>query len=212
VEGVSFPMRHAAGRASRRAPVAQEGDRELHGLIERIAGGDEAALAELYDATSRQVYGLALRVLGDPSAAEDVTLEVFTQVWRTASSYDMGRGTPFGWLLTMTRSRAIDRIRSDAQARKREEPLEFVEGTEGDPGPSPEANVAEAERRRIVRDALAVLSPEQRQVVELAYFGGLSHSEIAAELNQPIGTVKTRIRLAMQRLRDALSGLKRELI
>jgi RNA polymerase sigma-70 factor (ECF subfamily) len=182
--------------------VAREQERLA--LIRRIAEGDQAALAELYDGMSRQVYGLALRILSDTGAAEEVTLEVFTQVWRQADTFDLSRGTPSAWLCTVARSRAIDRLRSGAQERRRAEPIETVSATAAAPTADPELSAADAERSRRVRDALDRLPPEQRDAVELAYFGGLSHSEIAEKLGQPLGTVKTRIRLAMGRLREAL--------
>ena len=175
-------------------------------LIRGIAAGDQRALGELYDSTNRSVFGLVLRILNDPSNAEEVTLEVFTQVWRQAANYDPRRGTPSAWILTIARSRAIDRFRSTDQTRRRQEPLATVETARSD-GADPEESASEAERREIVRSALDSLPPEQRQVIELAYFGGLSHSEIAAECSLPLGTVKTRTRLAMGRLRTALGTL-----
>jgi RNA polymerase sigma-70 factor, ECF subfamily len=179
-------------------------------LIRRIAAGDQDALAELYDSASRSIFGLVLRILNDPSASEEVTLEVFTQVWKQAGAYDPRRGTPSAWLLTIARSRAIDRFRSTDQTRKRSEPLASVELTASS-GDNPEDTASEAEMRRVVRSALDTLPPEQRQVIELAYFSGLSHSEIAERLKQPLGTVKTRTRLAMIRLRDTLRPFEGEI-
>lgn len=179
-------------------------------MIRSIAAGDESALGELYDTTSRPVFGLALRILNDPCAAEEVTLEVYTQVWRQAETYDARRGTPSAWILTIARSRAIDRFRSTDQTRRRADTLDVVETTPAS-GPGPETHAADAERREIVVAALDSLPAEQRAVIELAYFGGLSHSEIAEKLSQPLGTVKTRTRLAMMRLRDALKHLEGEL-
>jgi RNA polymerase sigma-70 factor (ECF subfamily) len=175
-------------------------------LLERLAGGDQSALATLYDATSRLVYGLALRILGDPADAEEVTLDVYTQAWRQVGRYDASRGDALTWLLTLTRSRAIDRLRSRAGSRKREQALDTAAelATEG---PDPESQSAYAERARRVRGALSVLSPEQRQVIELAYFEGLTHVEIAERIAQPLGTAKSRIRLGMAKLRDALRPL-----
>ncbi|MBK6314150.1 MAG: sigma-70 family RNA polymerase sigma factor [Blastocatellia bacterium] len=175
-----------------------------------MASGDESALGALYDQTSRPVFGLALRILNDPSAAEEVTLEVYSQVWRQAEAYDPRRGTPSAWLLTIARSRAIDRFRSTDQTRRRADTLDVVESVSADE-PGPDAHAADAERREIVRAALDSLPSEQRAVIDLAYFGGLSHSEIAEKLTQPLGTVKTRTRLAMMRLRDALKHLEGEL-
>jgi len=181
-------------------------DQELISLVQRIAKGDQAALAALYDGTNRLVYGLILRVLGDSSTAEEVLLDVYTQVWRQAASYDTGRGSPLAWLTTIARSRAIDRLRSGWQDQQRKEPLDLLTDRETGAA-SPEEMTVASERQRFVRAALASLSPEQREVIELAYYGGLSHSEIAAKLNQPLGTVKTRTRLGMMKLRDALGPL-----
>lgn len=185
-------------------------ERERLGLIALVAAGDEDALARLYDTTSRTVFGLVLRILGDPSAAEEVTLDVYTQVWRQAARYDPRRGTPSAWLLTIARSRAIDRFRSSEQTRKRTEPLSAVE-VRASSGSRPDETASEAERGALVREALEGLPREQRDVIELAYFRGLSHSEIAAELSQPLGTVKTRTRLGLIRLRQALAPLEGEI-
>jgi RNA polymerase sigma-70 factor (ECF subfamily) len=179
-------------------------------LIRRIAAGEQDALGQLYDSTNRTVFGLIVRILNDPAAAEEVALEVYTQVWRQASSYDPRRGTPSAWLLTIARSRAIDRFRSTDQARRRQEPLSTVETARADIT-DPEESASEAERRELVRAALDALPPEQREVIELAYFGGLSHSEIAERCSLPLGTVKTRTRLAMVRLRTALGSLEGDL-
>ncbi len=176
-------------------------------LIRLIAAGDQDALGKLYDSTNRTVFGLIVRILNDPATAEEVALEVYTQVWRQAQNYDPRRGTPSAWLLTIARSRAIDRFRSTDQTRRRQEPLAAVEATHSD-GIDPESSASEAERRELVRAALDTLPAEQREVIELAYFGGLSHSEIAERCSLPLGTVKTRTRLAMVRLRAALGSLE----
>lgn len=174
-------------------------------LIERVAAGDEQALAALYDETSRLVYGLLLRVLGDASTAEEVLLDVYTQVWRQAAAYSAGRGAPLAWLTTIARSRAIDRLRSGRAERQRTEPLDPVMYREAS-DEDVEGEWAARETRKAVRAALDGLAPEQREVIELAYFGGMSHSEIAAARGQPLGTVKTRIRLGMSKLREALGS------
>jgi len=183
-------------------------DQELISFVQRVAKGDQSALAALYDSTNRLVYGLILRVLGDSSTAEEVLLDVYTQVWRQAASYDTGRGTPLAWLTTIARSRAIDRLRSGWQDQQRKEPLDLLTDRETSLA-SPEEMTVASERQRFVRSALAALSPEQREVIELAYYSGLSHSEIAARLNQPLGTVKTRTRLGMIKLREALAPVLR---
>jgi RNA polymerase sigma-70 factor (ECF subfamily) len=173
--------------------------------LQRIAAGDQTAFVEFYEATSSLVFSLALRILQERAAAEDVVVDVYSQVWDRASTYDHQRGTPLAWLLALTRSRAIDQLR--ARTRRREaEPLEDVSNVDFSI-PDPEELTALAERRRFVRRALESLTDEQRRVIELAYFSGLSHTAIAAALGQPLGTVKTRIRTGMLRLRELLAPL-----
>ena len=181
-------------------------DQDLVSLVELVATGDQSALATLYDATNRLIYSLILRVLGDVSSAEEVLVDVYTQVWRQAASYDANRGAPLAWMATIARSRAIDRLRSGWQDQRRKEPLEVL-GDAPANAASPEETTAAAERQRFVREALNLLTPEQREVIELAYYSGLSHSEIAKKLKQPLGTVKTRTRLGMMKLREALAPL-----
>lgn len=186
-------------------------DREEHlgALMARMAQGDQSALAELYDETNILVYSLALRILHDQYAAEDVTIEVFTQVYQRAAQYDRSRGAPSAWLIILTRSRAIDRLRAEMTRREREEALAetatIMTSVDG-----PEACSATTELRRIVQHALALLTPEQREVIEIAYYTGLSHGEIAAKLGQPLGTVKTRIRTGMMLLREQLRSVLAE--
>ena len=172
-------------------------------LIERMAGGDQSALAALYDATSALVHGLALRILHDQSAAEEATIDVYMQAYRLASHYDPGRGAPTTWLLTLTRSRAIDCLRRGAMRQRHETSLELAE-TLPTSEPNPEAWSTATEQQQIIQKALATLSPEQRQVIEIAYYEGLSHSQITARLGLPLGTVKSRIRAGMLLLRDLL--------
>ena len=171
-------------------------------MIRGVAEGDDQALASLYDATSRTLYGLLLRILSDPTAAEEVLLDVYAQVWRQARSYSAERGKPLAWLTTIARSRAIDRLRRGRQAHQLTVPLE--EATRAARGESVEDGVLAGEVGAVVRAALDSLAPEQRDVIELAYYGGMSHSEIAAARNLPLGTVKTRTRLGMMRLREML--------
>jgi RNA polymerase sigma-70 factor (ECF subfamily) len=189
------------------SPIAidkSDNERELKALVARLAGGDEHALARLYDITNRIIYGLALRILGDSSSSEDVTMEVYLQVWRTAGSYDPERGSVLSWLIMSMRSRAIDCLRSrKARRADFEENVDDVADL-SDSGPSPEMASVEGARSRIVRQALAQLSPDQREAIELAYFSGLSHTEVAVHADLPLGTVKTRIRLGMLHLRELL--------
>jgi RNA polymerase sigma-70 factor (ECF subfamily) len=172
-------------------------------LIRGVADGDQQSLAALYDATSRTVYGLLLRILADASAAEEVLLDVYTQVWRQAATYSRERGTALAWLTTIARSRAIDRLRRGRQEQQRTEPLDPARQF-ASVGASAEEDVRAGEVRAVVRRALDSLAPEQREVIELAYYGGMSHSEIAAARGLPLGTVKTRTRLGMMRLREML--------
>lgn len=178
-------------------------DQEWAALIAQMAQGDQSAVGVIYDLTNRLVFGLILRILGDRSAAEEVLLDVYTQVWRQAASYDRSRGTPLAWLTTIARSRALDRLRAGWQEQQRRQPLDEMPDAPSH-GLNPEDAAVTTEHRRLVRQALAALTPEQRQVIELAYYSGLSHSEIAARLNQPLGTVKTRTRLGMLKLREML--------
>jgi RNA polymerase sigma-70 factor (ECF subfamily) len=162
-------------------------------------------MGQLYDSTSSLVFGLALRVLGDRQSAEDVLIDVYTEVWRRAASFDRTRGSVSGWLLTITRTRAIDVLRS----RQRETPADPIEAARSLAweGPSPEETALAAERYHLVHGALKRLAPDQLEAIQLAYFKGLSHSQIAQQLGQPLGTVKTRIRLGMMRLRELLGAV-----
>lgn len=173
-------------------------------LIARVATGEERALSELYDYTSRIVYGLCLRVLRDPSAAEEITMEVYLQVWRTAGSYDASRGSASAWLVTLARSRAIDYLRSRlARRATMERDLEEVFDL-SDPRPDPENESMQSARARVIREAMEKLPEEQREALAMTYFSGLTHAEIAGQTGLPLGTVKTRIRSGMRRLRELL--------
>jgi RNA polymerase sigma-70 factor (ECF subfamily) len=183
---------------------ARARDQDLISIVELVATGDQSALAALYDATNRLIYSLILRVLGDVSSAEEVLIDVYTQVWRQAASYDANRGAPLAWMATIARSRAIDRLRSGWQDQRRKESLDVL-GDAPTNAANPEEMTAASERQKFVREALNLLTPEQREVIELAYYSGLSHSEIAEKLKQPLGTVKTRTRLGMMKLREALA-------
>jgi RNA polymerase sigma-70 factor, ECF subfamily len=180
-------------------------------LIMLTAQGDQAALATFYDRTSPQVFGFVYKILNNRETAEEVTLDVYTQVWRQAHTYDPTRGAPGAWLMTLARTRAIDRFRAGAAERGRLESLEAVE-LFASHDETPEQDVEGQERRRYVQQALAVLTPEQRQSIALAYFYGLSQSEIAEKLQLPLGTVKTRIRFGMMRLREALAPYESGLV
>lgn len=179
-------------------------EQEWAGLLARIAVGDQSALAELYDASSPKVFGLAMKILGDHAAAEETTLDVYTQVWRRISTYDAERGTPGRWLMTLAKHRAIDRFRSSYLERGRQVPVEQAAELPGREE-TPEQYSVGLERHRLVQEALATLSADQRQAIALAYYWGMSQSEVADQLKLPLGTVKTRMRLGMIRLREALA-------
>ena len=178
---------------------------ETSALITRIAAGDRDAFSRFYDLLAPTAFGLIRRVLRDPEAAADVLQEVFWQVWREAPRYDPKRGSPEAWLVMRAKTRAIDRLRS---IRRRDRT--FVAPVDESVARSSEAPAENpavvAEDRGLVQTALAQLPEPQRRVIELAFFEGLTQSEIATRLGEPLGTVKTRARLGLERLRGALKG------
>ena len=188
--------------SSAQAHIFARGD-ELAVLLERIARGEGAALSALYDATSAWVHGIAFRIVRETFAAEEVVLDVYLQVWRKAGDYSRLRGSPEAWLIAIARSRAVDRLRARASERKREEPSGASLDRAGEAA-DPAQPVIEAERRTFIERALGSLPADQRRSIELAYFGGLTHMQIAGELGEPLGTIKTRIRLGMYKLRELL--------
>jgi RNA polymerase sigma-70 factor (ECF subfamily) len=196
----------AATALARKVEEKCSADQRWAELLREIAAGNQEALAELYDRTNRTVFSLALRVLNDRGAAEEVTLDAYLQVWRQAQVYDERRGKPLAWLLTIARNKAIDRLRSATWKRHEQEPLDEAAPVAVSVE-SPEEAAAGAETRRQVRAALARLKPEQRELIEIAYFGGLSQQEIADQSGLPLGTVKTRMRTGMLKLRELLSGV-----
>jgi RNA polymerase sigma-70 factor, ECF subfamily len=181
-------------------------DRELTNLLMQITQGDEQALATFYDLTASRVYGLALYVLKDPSMADEVTLDVYLQIWQRANQFDPNRGKPMAWITILTRSRSIDRLRVGQKEKANTKSLDEVNDHLTAQENTETLGVAN-DQIRIVRKALTSLSLEQRQVIEMAYFGGLSQREIAEKIDKPLGTVKTRIRLGMINLRKALGPL-----
>jgi RNA polymerase sigma-70 factor, ECF subfamily len=172
-------------------------------LLKAVARGDEQALAQLYDNYRVILFGLLIRILNSREEAEDVLQEVFLQVWRRARDFDETRGKPFTWLVTLARSRAIDRLRSlgardrVAQASVREASEEVSDAAR---------DTFRSEQRALVTSALSQLPEEQKRPLVLAYFDGLTQSEIAAKLGAPLGTVKTRMRAGMIKLRELLTG------
>jgi len=176
-------------------------------LMQRLVYRDLWAFRALYDRYGNLVYSAALRVLRDPQVAEDMVQEIFLRIWRKPDSYVAQRGRFATWLSSVTRNRAVDEIRSRGRRFRHETASPEEQEREL---PAPETNdpalMAElADQRRLILAALAQIPAEQRQIIELAYFGGLTQQEIAERLSQPLGTVKTRIRLGMQKLRVALT-------
>ena len=171
-------------------------------LIERIAARDAGAIATLYDRHSRTLYGLILRILQDRSESEEVLQEVFLVAWTRVETYERELGSPIAWLVRIARNRAIDRLRAN-RTRSRAVDGAVAAGSVD----SPEGAAIHAERRRVVARALGRLPPEQRELIETAYFKGLSQSELAVLFQLPLGTVKTRIRSGMRTLRNALQSL-----
>jgi RNA polymerase sigma factor (sigma-70 family) len=177
-------------------PLAHLSDEALPALVAR---GDEAARAELDHRFGRVAYGLALRIVRDSTLAEDAVQDAFLAAWRTAVSFDPGRGKTSTWLLTLVHRRAVDVVRREE--RRRADPLDSdpTSGSE-----STDETAAVREQRRAVQSALSQLPPDQRQALELAYYGGLSQSELAERLGVPVGTVKSRMFAALAKLRDLL--------
>jgi RNA polymerase sigma-70 factor (ECF subfamily) len=177
-------------------------------MIAKIAQQDQTALAQLYDRYARILYAVAFRILGSAEEAEEVILDVFAQVWRTAQQYDQKRGRVDAWLFLMTRSRSLDRLRR--LQRTTRAMTASVEATVTQPpvvANDPVEAALISERREHVLAALQQLPTEQRQVLELAYYQGLSHSEIAVQTGQALGTIKTRIRLGLSKLRGVLDAI-----
>ncbi|MEO6708969.1 MAG: sigma-70 family RNA polymerase sigma factor [Planctomycetota bacterium] len=202
-------MSEGSGLAARTEGRSVARAAELQALLLAVSKADQAALAQLYDLTSRPVFALALRILKDRHLAEEVVLDVFLQIWNRAASFDPSRGRPFGWILTIARSRALDALRSRTVRSRREEDL-TLGAAASDLGATPPERAAATDRSRRVADAIAALPADQASAVELAYFQDLSHAEIAERLALPLGTIKTRIRLGMLKLREKLKPFEDE--
>lgn len=175
---------------------------DLADLLHRSSLGDQAAFATLYDATSARLYGLVVRVVRDPAQAEEITQEAFLEIWRSSARFDSQRGSALSWLMTIGHRKAVDRVRSVEAATNRDETWRRESrATEHDD--TSEAAHASLEAARI-RGAVATLTHVQREAVELTYFGGYTHTEVATLLDVPLGTAKTRIRDGLIRLRDVM--------
>jgi RNA polymerase sigma-70 factor, ECF subfamily len=175
---------------------------DLADLLKACGRGDQSAFARLYDATSSRVVGLAVRVVRDPAQAEEVAQEAFLEIWKMSGRFDPAKGSPLGWLLTIVHRKAVDRVRS-AEASTRRDTTYHQRNQPVEHDSTAEAAAASLEARR-VRQALASLTAVQREALELAYFGGYTHTEVATMLELPVGTAKTRIRDGLIRLRDTM--------
>ena len=185
--------------AKSKPPVAEA---EWFALVQAIAAGDQLALHALYERAHRIVFTLMVRITANRETAEELTVDVFHDIWRRAASYDPNNGTVLGWIMNQARSRAIDRLRFDN--RKKRSPVGELE-----PPPEPAADPHDVlelrEQGASLRAALAALTLDERQAIEATFFAGLTHTEAAMRLNQPLGTLKTRIRSGLHKLRYALS-------
>lgn len=171
-------------------------------LIRRVAKGDDAAFASLYDRLSPVLYGMALRIMNDAGEAEDVLQDGFLYIWRQASAFDPGRGSAFAWAVMIVRNKAIDKLRVRQRGERLHERVTSFPELFSDRDEQSALEPVLRERQSEVRSALSEVSPEQRQALELSYFSGLTHEQIAARLGAPLGTVKARIRRGLLRLRE----------
>jgi RNA polymerase sigma-70 factor, ECF subfamily len=185
------------------APVPES---EWVGLVRAIAAGDQRALHTLYSQAHRIVFTLIMRITSNRETAEEATLDVFHDVWRRASTYDPAGGSVVGWIMNQARSRAIDRVRFDHRKKR-------INNQADDPLPAtmprgPQEAFDAEEQGRLLRSALQALTPSEREAIETAFFSELTYDQVATRLNQPLGTVKTRIRSALGKLRQALAGTR----
>ncbi len=185
---------------------APDEPRSSEDLLVAVARGDQEAFSELFDRVSGQVYGVIRRVLRDPSQSEEVAQEVLVEVWRTATRFDPDRGSATTWIMTMAHRRAIDRVRSEQASRDRDERVGHRDRVRAFDEVSEEVETRFEHQQ--VREALAHLTDLQREAVELAYYGGHTYREVAELLDTPLGTVKTRMRDGLIRLRDAMGVSK----
>jgi RNA polymerase sigma-70 factor (ECF subfamily) len=186
---------------------ARVAEHEWIELVQSIAKGDEGALRALYDRSHRMVFTLTMRITGHPETARELTVDVFHDVWRRAPSYDASSGTVIGWIMNQARSRAIDRVRFDTR-KKRSPNLDDEAAVAHGRGPDELADAPS--QRRILEEALATLTPDEKRALEATYFSDLTYAEAAARLHEPLGTIKTRIRSALLKLRQKLADQGRD--
>jgi RNA polymerase sigma-70 factor (ECF subfamily) len=187
--------------ASGKSPVPEQ---DWAKLVQGIAAGDQLALHALYERAHRMVFTLAMRITANRETAEELTVDVFHDVWRRAADYDAANGTVLGWIMNQARSRAIDRLRFDSRKKRRDG--SDIQPEQPEAAADPRDVLELREQGEVLRAALVVLTPAERQAIETTFFSGLTHAEAAARLNLPLGTVKTRIRSGLHKLRQALTG------
>ncbi len=180
------------------------GERDDAALLRRIGQGDREAFAQFYERFSGLLFSVIVRILNDTNEAEDVAQEAFVQIWDRAHSYDPALGKPLSWVLTLARNKAIDRLR--ALQRRFRFVEEVADQTVEPPGGQQRESAFNRDQVALLRIAVSGLSAEQRQAIEMAFFGGMTQNEIAESLQQPLGTIKARIRRGMLKLRDSLEG------
>jgi RNA polymerase sigma-70 factor, ECF subfamily len=186
--------------AKSKAPVPEQ---EWAALVQAIAAGDQLALHALYERAHRIVFTLIMRIMANRETAEELTIDVFYDIWRRAPRYDAANGTVLGWIMNQARSRAIDRLRFETRKKRTQDnSVQQLAEVATDPRDMLELR----EHRQSLRAALAALTPDERQAIETTFFAGLTHAEAAARLNQPLGTIKTRIRSALHKLRHILAA------
>lgn len=178
-------------------------ERDWAKLVRSIAGGDQLALHALYEMAHRPVFTLIMRLTANRETAEELTIDVFHDVWRRASRYDAANGTVLGWIMNLARSRAIDRLRFDSRKKRRHE---GDAPPPAEPAADPHDVLELCAQAKSLRAALTALTPDERRAIETTFFAGHTHTEAAARLNQPLGTVKTRIRAGLHKLRQALAA------
>ena len=188
--------------ANKEKPLVSE--QEWIALVRAIAGGDETALHAIYERAHRPVYTFIVRITANRETAEELTLDVFHDVWRRASQYDPANGTVLGWIMNQARSRAIDQLRFE-QRKKRVAPAADDASQKKQPAPDAHDLVAFKQQAEALRNALTSLTADERQAIEAAFFSELTYPEVAARLQTPLGTIKTRIRSGLQKLRRLLA-------
>jgi RNA polymerase sigma-70 factor (ECF subfamily) len=178
-------------------------EKEWAALVHSIAGGDQRAFHTLYERTHRIVFTLVVRIVSNRETAEEVTIDVFHDVWRRAATYSPAGGSVVGWVMNQARSRAIDRLRFEGRQKRVNSTAETVLPVAP---PDPRQSFDVREQGRLLRDALKMLTPDERKAIETAFFSEMTYHEVARQLNQPLGTVKTRVRSGLGKLRSALGA------